>query len=181
MMINNSEAKNEKKTAVVWVVVVAKPGQERRAQRELKQQGFETYLPMKLSQNRKKELVAAPFFPRYLFARVSLHMQDWKKIWSTYGVQGLLAGSADRPMGVSDLVVERIQAEEEGGFIKMGLDTDVPELKRGQRVRVEGELGIEGMFLEMVDDRRAALLTSLFRGDSRLTVDLRKLKAAGAD
>ena len=49
----------------VWVVVVTKPGQERRARRELEQQGFEAYLPMNLSMNRKtREFVAMPFFPR---------------------------------------------------------------------------------------------------------------------
>jgi len=180
---HKSESNEEKKArakAVVWIVVVSKPGQERRAKLQLEQQGFEIYLPMKLSMNRKRELVAAPFFPRYLFARVSLQVGDWKAIWSTLGVQGLL-GTINRPYGVADSVVERIQAEEEDGYIKMGLEAEAGRFKRGDGVRLAGSDALEGVFLEMVDEKRSVILVSLLGRDSRVTVDISKLRPTDTD
>lgn len=189
-MKNQSEAKKEKKDQgllslqqLVWVVVVTKPGQERRARLELERQGFPVYLPMKLAMDRRPgragQLLASPFFPRYLFAQVSLAVGDWKKIWYTIGVQGLL-GTNERPIGVKDTLVERIRAAEEDGFIKIGLEADGPRFERHQRVVVEvGGVDIEGVFMERVDEKRASLLVSCLGRDSRFTVDLRKLRSAG--
>jgi len=164
---------------MVWVVVVSKPGQERRAKRELEQQGFETYLPMSLSMHIKtKQMVAAPFFPRYLFARVSLAVQDWRKIWYTFGVQGLL-GQAERPVGVADEMIDLIRVHEEAGFIKVGLQAEGQRFERGERVKAIGEIEFEGVFQERVDDKRAMILVSFLGRDSRFIVDLRKLRSTG--
>jgi transcription antitermination factor NusG len=114
----------------VWIVVVTKQGQERLARLRLEQQGFEVYLPMKLAQNRRRELVASPFFPKYLFARVTLAVDRWKSIYSTIGVAGVL-GRGETPTGVKDEVVERIRAQEDAGFIRMGLDEGGPDVLFG--------------------------------------------------
>jgi transcriptional antiterminator RfaH len=164
---------------MVWVVVVSKPGQERRAKRELEQQGFEVYLPMSLSMHIKsRQMVAAPYFPRYLFARVSLAVSAWRKIWNTFGVQGLL-GQAERPVGVADALIELIRLREEAGFIKVGLQADGAQFARGARVKLIGELEFEGVFQERVDDKRAMILVSFLGRDSRFVVDLRKLRSTG--
>lgn len=163
----------------VWVVVVAKPQQERLARFHLEQQGFEPYLPMKLSLNvKKQQLVAMPFLPGYLFGRTGLGVAAWGKIWNTRGVHAVL-GSGDRPIAVRDAVIERIRLQEEAGYIRVGLEADASRFTPGQKVRVMGDLGIEGLFLESVDRKRATLLVSLLGRDSRLTVDIRKLRAAG--
>lgn len=177
-MRETSETKKEEKAATtVWVVVVSKPSQERRARYELDRQGFETYLPMRLSMNRKtRQLVAAPFFPRYLFARVSLDFGDWRKVWYTYGVHGLL-GTSERPVGVADELVDRIRAQEEAGYIKVGLEAQGQTFARGEPVRMD-EWGIDGVFQELVDEKRALLLVSFLGRDSRFVVDLRKLRSA---
>lgn len=164
----------------VWVVVVSKPQQERRALSELTRQGFEAYLPMRLAMNRRtQEMVAMPFFPRYLFARVTLEIGAWKTIWYTHGVHGLL-GCADRPIGVKDELVERIRAQEEAGYIKLGLEADGPRFERGEKVKTLDDFGFEGVFQERVDDKRAMILVSFLGRDSRFTVDLRKLRSATA-
>lgn len=165
---------------LVWVVVVTKPGQERRAKRELEQQGFEIYLPMRLSINHRRETVAAPFFPRYLFAHVTLASAQWKAIWSTFGVQGLL-GSVNRPYGVADRVIERVQAQEEEGYIKIGLEAAAGEFKPDQKVRLAGFDGLEAVFVERVDAKRALILVSFLGSESRARVDLSKLRAAVTD
>lgn len=168
----------------VWVVVTSKPGQEIRAKSELERQGFEVYLPMKLYEAKGGELRADPLFRRYLFARVPSELKLWRSIFSTFGVSGVLGCSPAKAVGVSDVVVERIKAREEAGYIKIGLPDSAAELKRGDRVR-DAEWGIEGVIEqilgERVDTRRATLLVSFMGRESRFTVDLRTLKATGAD
>jgi transcriptional antiterminator RfaH len=166
---------------VVWIVVRSKPNCEALARDQLDQQGFETYLPMRLAHAVKRpgaapELSPRPFLPRYLFARVGLQLGDWKRIWSTKGVQSVL-GSVAQPYGLADWVIERIQTQEDAGFIKMGLATDSVKFQAGQRVRMPALEGIEGVFLEQVDERRCAILVSLLGRDSRVAVDLSKLRA----
>ena len=184
MMDKESGATKEAGQQQVWIVVVSKPGQERRARHELRQQGFETYLPMKLFQvvsgPRKGELMAAPFLPRYLFARVPVNLADWREIFSTYGVAGVLGYSQARAYGVKDALIQRMMDQEEGGFIKLGLPDDAVAFARGQRVRCD-ELGVEGVFEEMlherVDEKRCAFLVKGMGRDSRFTIDLRKLRS----
>lgn len=177
------------RSALVWVVVVSKPFQERRAKRELEQQaklfgeGFEIYLPMKLAMNAKRELISAPFFPRYLFARIDLRLDSWKRIWSTLGVQGLLGSRMDRPFGVADWAIERVRAQEDAGFIRMGLLAEQargPRFQPGDKVRLAGT-SLEAVFVELVDEKRASILVSLLGRDSTLTVDLAKVRDTVTD
>lgn len=180
-----------KRAGLVWVVVVTKPFQEKRAKEQLEQQraafgaGFEVYLPLKLvtDRYRKGELTAGPFFPRYLFARVDLRLASWKRIWSTLGVHGILGASPERPYGVADWVIERLQAQEDAGFMRIGLESDQargPSFKPGDVVRVAGS-PLEGVFLTLDDRKRVAILVSLFGRDSRVTVDLAKLRSTLTD
>jgi hypothetical protein len=50
---------------LVWIVVKAKPAQERRAKRELANQGFEVYLPLVRYQDKRGVTMAKPFLGRY--------------------------------------------------------------------------------------------------------------------
>lgn len=187
------EEKNQKGTGpLVWVVVVSKPGQERRARLCLEDQhregvfgpDFRTYLPMKLAMTRKQDLVQAPFLPRYLFARIDLRLESWKRIWNTRGVHGLLASAtAGKPYGVADWVIERIQAQEDAGYIRMGLPEERARamgFDAGQTVRLVGS-PLEALFVELVDEKRASILVSLLGRDSRLTVDIAKLRPTGGN
>lgn len=179
--VNRQSESNKKKGKagpdLVWIVVVSKPGQEIKAKAELERQGFEVYLPMRLFENRKRELQASPFFPRYLFARVPVIVEQWRSIFSTYGVASVLGCTGTRAIGVKDALVERVRAQEEGGYIKIGLrKADSPHFMTGERVRVGTAWGIEATFIEPVDARRATILVSLLGRDSQVVVDLSKLK-----
>lgn len=163
----------------VWIVVHTRAGEERVAKEELERlgRGFEVYLPMRLATlkdnwKKSREIVARPFFPRFIFARVGLQVDRWKSIYTTRGVRSVL-GNGLLPTGVKDEVIDRIKAQEEAGFIKMGLSEDCP-FKPGDRVGI-GPL--EAVFHERVDARRVVILLSLLqRTDSPVTVDLRKLR-----
>jgi transcriptional antiterminator RfaH len=158
-----------------WYVVCAQAGQERVAKEHLLQQGYETYLPMRLFLNRKQELVARPFFPRYMFVRVDLVEQAWRPILSTMGVRSMLM-SGDSPMWLDGRIVGRLMAQEEGGFIKLADRKTAPiacRFEPGQRVRVKGGVldKLEGVFFEDIDANRIVILLSVLGRDSRIEVD----------
>lgn len=162
----------------VWIVVKAKPGQELRAKGELERQDFHCYLPMRLFENKAREMRATPLFPPYLFARVPLAVEAWKSIFSTYGVASVLGFSRERAFGVKDRLIDRIKAEEDGGYIRIGLAEDQapPSFAAGQRLVMDDVYC--AIFMEKVDARRGVILLSLFGRDSEVTVDLKRLSAA---
>lgn len=162
----------------VWIVVQTKPMQEVRVKAELERKGFEVYLPMKLFANKAGNLQATPFLPRYLFARITADVGRWRDVWSTIGVAAVLCRSQFRPYGVRDEVIQRIKAQEEGGFIRLGLPQSgaAARFEKGQKVRT-GIDGLDGLFLERVDARRGAILINWLGGERRLVVDLSKLEA----
>lgn len=168
--------------AVVWIVVTSKPGQESRAKRELEQQGFETYLPMRLAETRKGEMRASPFFPRYLFAHVPSDMKSWRCIFSTFGVAGVLGCSAARAVGLTDAAIQKVRQQEEDGYIKIGLAEDQARkgFGSGQRVREAG-FGLEGAFHRAIDKDRAEILVEFMGHDSLFVVDLKTLRATEMD
>lgn len=167
----------------VWVVVVSKPGQELRAKSELMRQGFEVYLPMQLfevaSGPRKGETHAKPFFTSYLFVRVPECVTEWRAIFSTFGVSGVLGCNHSRATAVKDEVVEMIRAHEDAGFIRLGVAEAAPDLRRGESLR-HSEWGLQGVFLERVDSKRALILVSFMGRDSAQTVDLLMWRPSGA-
>lgn len=170
---------------LAWVVVITKPNQEIIAKRELERQGFEVYLPMKLFEDKWKNVRSTAFFQRYLFARIDVMAQDWRRIFSTGGVTSLLGCTLERPpIGVAEYVIERIKAQEEAGYIRMM--GEIADRKAGRRfgagevVRMSGS-PLEAVFLEPVDSKRAVILVSLLGRESRLTVDLAKLRSATED
>jgi transcriptional antiterminator RfaH len=175
--LTKESAATEVRPGPAWYVVCAKAGWERIAVEQLTRQGYEVYLPMKLHMTRKAgqdELLARPFFPRYLFVRLDLVAQRWRPILSTIGVASMLMGG-DHPMWLADRAIDRLKAQEEGGFIKLGERAVVPErFTAGQKVAVVvgGVVEkLEATFCEPVDENRVAVLLSLLGRDSRVVVN----------
>ncbi len=76
-----------------WYAVVSKPRQERTAEENLRNQEFETFLPLIKLQKRlrgKWQDVIEPLFPRYLFVHVDPDVVSVGPIRSTLGVAGLV-------------------------------------------------------------------------------------------
>lgn len=167
---------SESKGPLAWIVVSANPGRVTFARQQLEARKFEVYLPMRLFENRKGETCARPFLDNYLFAHVPVMARDWGQIFSTPGVAGILGVTRDRAYGIKDSVVARIKAQEDAGYIRLGLleDQAPASFAAGQRVK-HVDSGVEALFVEQVDARRATILVSLFGRDSEHTVDLKHL------
>lgn len=161
-------------SASAWIVVVTKQGRERDVKARLLDQGFEVYLPMRLVESRDGSY-PRPFFPGYLFARITLEVTRWQAILSTVGVSRVLC-TATRPHGVKDELIQRIRAREVDGLLHLSARPE-RRFARGQRVTtLDG--AVDAIFAEALDSKRAIVLASLFNSSSvRITVDLQKLVA----
>lgn len=75
-----------------WYLVYCKPKQEQRAQQQLENQGFTSFLPLvSLTKVKagKKQFITEPLFSRYLFIKSQAELSI-TKISSTRGVAGLV-------------------------------------------------------------------------------------------
>jgi transcriptional antiterminator RfaH len=160
-----------------WAVVCTQTHRERWAAENVRNQGFEFYLPSILitsARNGRKIIRAQALFPRYLFVRLS---GQWRFLLSTFGVVDVvLSGGAPARMPAR-YITELKNREDDSGFIIL------PQKKRfhaGQRVRVSGgalagRIGIyEGSTLH---DRQKVLL-DLLGGKTKVLVGKSDLEAA---
>ena len=143
-----------------WYVVYTQPSKELLAQQNLKDQGFDVYLPRfkKIRRHaRKVEEVLAPLFPRYLFVSLALEAQGWRSINGTRGVVHLLTQN-DRPSVVPAAIIESFKSQESTeGIVALNSLTN---LVKGDKVRIlEGAFeGLSGTVETMDDKRRVQLL-----------------------
>ena len=94
----------------LWYLVQFKPNSHRVAELQLKQQGFETFMPVQeVSKRRLSRFVSSitPFFPGYMFVSFNLKEPFWTKIKSTIGVLRLV-GIEGKPKNVPSYIVEGI-------------------------------------------------------------------------
>lgn len=105
-----------------WYVVQTLARAEERADLNLRQQGFESYLPRLRRERRharRRDTVLTPLFPGYLFVQLDLQKQPWRCINGTYGVSRLVC-SGDRPAVVpGSFVGDLMEREDESGFITL--------------------------------------------------------------
>jgi transcriptional antiterminator RfaH len=162
-----------------WYVVRTQPRAEQRAAQQLRQQGFEVYLPRYQKRRRharRVDMVAAPLFPRYLFVSLDLEHQRWRAVQSTIGVSHLVC-NGDEPAPLSSAVVQEIRSREDArGFVSLA----IPRFAQGEKVRVtDGAFSTcVGMFEEMADQNRVSILLDLLGRKVRVVLDLERLEVA---
>ncbi len=93
-----------------WFCIQTKPGSESEAALRLRAQGFTTFVPARISENRRR-FVPRPEIPRYLFVAFDPSAVQWRKICHTYGVARLfLIGERPAPARVGDVegIIEEV-------------------------------------------------------------------------
>ena len=76
---------------MMWILVYTKAKQENRANFNLQNQGFVTFLPLISSQKRnEKSKQTSPVFPRYIFVKIDPDLENWITIKSTLGVEKIV-------------------------------------------------------------------------------------------
>jgi transcriptional antiterminator RfaH len=163
-----------------WYVAQTRPRAEGLAVAHLNRQGFPTYLPRYLKRRRharRVEIVAAPFFPRYLFVSVDMETQRWRSIQSTLGVSRLVC-NGDQPAVVDNRIIESLhQRENDLGFIQLDRR---PRFQVGEKVRIlDGAFSDSlGLYEGMTDRERVTILLDLLGRKVRVILDADLVAAA---
>jgi transcriptional antiterminator RfaH len=126
-----------------WFLVHTLPKSERKAEWNLRAQGFRTYLPLfqkTIRHARQLRTVRASLFPRYLFVVLDLERDRWLSVRSTVGVARLFAHQDGRPVPVPVGIVESLIEQSDGNLTR--LDAGLVE---GQGVRI-----LSGPFADFV-------------------------------
>jgi len=93
-----------------WAIVQFKPNAHKLAERNLRQQRFETFLPFEeitKSKSGKFISIKRPLFPGYMFVACEKENIAWHKISCTYGVSKLLTFNHE-PYLVSQALITAI-------------------------------------------------------------------------
>jgi transcription elongation factor/antiterminator RfaH len=153
-----------------WYAVHAQQHREARAQAQLENQGFRTYLPKRLKtvrHARKLKTVMAAYFPRYLFVALDLERHRWRSVNGTFGVSSLVM-AGERPNPVPSGVVEAmIAATKSDGLLSLEQSLEVGDTIRLLAGPFADRLGI----LERLDDSgRVRVLLEIMGGPVRVQV-----------
>lgn len=156
-----------------WFVIQSKPGQLLKAQAELEQQGFETYLPLIKTEQIKKGKrleVEQPLFPGYLFIFLSKDESNWRPIRSTRGVAKLIS-FGNEPAVVPMEVVNAIRTQLRHSYSEQQFSKD-------DRVSIsEGPFkDLQAVFVEYDGEQRAFVLLELLGRWQRMSIELSALK-----
>jgi transcriptional antiterminator RfaH len=163
-----------------WYVVETHPHAETKAEAHLRRQGFQTYLPRyrkKRSHARRREVILAPLFPRYLFVAMDTARQRWRAVQSTLGVARLVS-FGDTPAPMRESVIEQIRGREgDDGLICFPPRSP---FSHGDAVRVtNGPLeSYLGFFEGITDSERVAVLLDILGRKTRVVLHLSSVATA---
>ena len=162
-----------------WYVVHTLPACEIRAQLQLGNQGFRTFLPKRqktVRHARKLTTVIAAFFPGYLFVILDLTRDRWRSINGTFGVASLVM-QGGQPHPVPDGILETlISSVDSRGLLRVDR-----ELQVGASVRLgTGPFAERLAVLEHLDDTgRVRVLLSLLGRQVHVSMDKSDVLPAG--
>jgi transcriptional antiterminator RfaH len=151
-----------------WTCAQTAPQREAAAQHMLELAGYQVYLPrlrlIRPSRGRKIEL-RPPLFPSYLFVWITAGW--WAARWCPHVIRLLAAG--DRPVHVSDVIVDGIRSREHNGLVEL---PKRPALKLGDRVRIlQGPfVGHLALYAGQRPRERVEILLQLLGGEQRVTL-----------
>lgn len=157
-----------------WYAVRALARKEQLAALHLKRQGFETFLPQiekVVRHPTRTATIAAPFFPSYLFVRLSLARDRWRSVNGTIGVQRLVSFGDMPAPAPKGLVEELVANATESGLVRFD-----ETFAYGAAVRVVGGPlnGLLGTFLGASEGERVSILMTMLARE----VTVRMPKAA---
>jgi len=161
--------------AVRWFLVQFKPNSHNIASRNLKRQGFETFLPLQeITRRQDNRFIAElrPLFPGYLFIRLNPDSSPWRKVNSTYGVNRIVS-FRDAPTPVPDALVAALLARSDTN----GRIITASDLAKGGEVRVIGGPFAEFVgTIETIDgEKRVWLLLDFMGQTTRIQVDVHQI------
>ena len=160
-----------------WFLAQVKPNSAKIADKNLKRQGFQTFLPMgEETHQRKGKCVTAmrPLFPGYIFVAFDVARGFWRTVNSTYGITRLVSFGREPTAVPLDLVSQlMLRGDGEGKLLPPKL------LKPGDQVTLSK--GPFANFMAEVEkiapDRRVWVLMEIMGGQTRVAVGADQLRS----
>src|SRR3990167_7522978 len=115
-----------------WFLLYTKPRQEFIAERQLKNQKFDAYLPLAKGDKRLKQRDAEPLYQSYMFCRLTPGVSDFAKVAYTIGVRWLVKSGQHYHIA-TDALIEKLKARHnQDNLIEVGQS----EYEIGNHVRI---------------------------------------------
>ena len=159
-----------------WFLVQFKPNSSKLAERNLRRQGFKTFLPLQEATRRKASKFVnylKPFFPGYMFIFIDGNSAPWKNINNTLGVSRLVTfGNILRPVP-KELILELKKRTDPNGKISP------PKIMRpGERVEFSrGPFASLIATIETIDiEKRIWVVMELMGQTTRVKVNTEQVK-----
>lgn len=160
-----------------WFLAQLKPNSANIANRNLKRQGFKTFLPLEEeTRQRNGKFVTAirPMFPGYIFVAFDVARGYWRSVNSTQGVTRLVSFGKE-PAAVPDELISQLVLRCDAG----GKLLPSNQLKPGDQVTLtKGPFANFTAEVEKVaPDRRVWILMEIMGGHTRVAVGAEQLRA----
>lgn len=160
-----------------WFLAQLKPNCANIADKNLKRQGFKTFLPTEVeTRERSGKFVTAmrPLFPGYIFVAFDEARGFWRTVNSTYGITRLVSFGKEPTAVPLDVVSQlMLRCDSEGKLLPPKL------LKPGDQVTLAS--GPFASFVAEVEkiapDHRVWVLMEIMGGQTRVTVGAGQLRA----
>lgn len=161
-----------------WYLAQFKPNCQAIAERNLRRQDFEVFLPQQSVTRRQRgrfQQVQRPLFPGYLFVAFDPISGAWRKINATHGITRLVSFGG-QPAPVPSGIIAELRARCDPS----GLLQPQTNLKVGDRVRLtEGPFADFVARIEQIEpERRVWILLEVMGRPTRLEVEARAVQAA---
>lgn len=160
-----------------WFLAQLKPNCAKIADKHLKRQGFETFLPLEeetRERNGKFITTERPLFPGYIFVAFDAARGLWRKVNSTNGITKLISFGREPAIVPQDLVSQIRQRCDASGKLlppKALQPGDQVTLTTGPFTNFVAEVE------KIAPDRRVWILMELMGGQTRVSVDPGQLRA----
>lgn len=159
-----------------WFLAQIKPNSHALAERNLKRQGFQTFLPKQEETRRINTRFVTrmrPLFPGYLFVALDTGLGGWRAVNSTLGITRLV-GFGEGPVPVPDTLVSQLmrRCDPDGNLLPP------QHLAPGDEVTVtQGPLASFIATIESIaPDRRVYVLMDLMGARTRVAMDVEQLR-----
>lgn len=161
-----------------WFLVQHKPNCGRIAERNLKQQGFRTFLPSEDSTKRVRgKFISAPrpLFPGYVFVAFNAGAGHWRAINSTNGVTRLVSFGKDPAPVPLDIVSQLMLRCDASGKL-----LPPQTLQPGDEVRVTSGpfADFVGTIVSIAPEQRIWVLMEIMGSQTRVAVAVGQVQAA---
>ena len=155
---------------ITWFLAQLKPNCANIADKNLKRQGFKTFLPMEEeTRQRNGKFITAmrPLFPGYIFVAFDVTRGLWRSVNSTYGITRLVSFGKGPAKVPSDLVSQTmLRCDADGKLLppKMLKPGDQVALRKGPFANFVAEVE------KITPDRRIWVLMEIMGGQTRVAV-----------